>query len=76
MIIELRNCSLEIGHIGTQEKIAMDELYESVMLVGKALVEAFQNMMEEIRLTMEAYIKAVDLMSKPIPPTFYGLHRI
>lgn len=75
MKIELQNCSLEIGHIGTRQQIAMEELCNSLMAVGKAIVDAFTKVLDDIRPVMEAYIKATTEFA-PIPPAFYGLHRI
>ena len=73
MKIELVNCSLEIGHIGTRQQIAMGEICELLTAVGKAIVDAFTEMIESVRPAIEAWIKATAI---PTPPAFYGLHRI
>lgn len=53
MIVELWNCSLEIGHIGTREELEFVALLErtgfSAAEAGKALREVIEQVMEAAR---------------------------
>jgi hypothetical protein len=78
MIVELRNCSLEIGHIGTEQQIAIQVLSETVGSFFDALkliVDAFVKVGEIIST---ALIQAANIVAPCLikPPKFYGLHRI
>jgi hypothetical protein len=78
MIIEFENCSLEIGHIGTVQQIAiqiLSETVESFFDALKSLAEAFVKVGEIIAT---AIIQAANIVAPCLvkPPAFYGLHRI
>lgn len=84
MIVEFRNCSLEIRHIGTKEQIAI----EIAVDVAKRFCDSITRMAEAIQKAADQFYMAVrktalsvgrafqSFLFEPQKPKFYGLHRI
>ena len=52
MIIEMNNCSMTIGNIGTDQQIAMDEIAEWMRLAETAIIEIAEALGEIVEVIM------------------------
>ena len=59
MIVELRNCSLEIGHIGTRRDIALELLEDSLDSLKKAMISFSESLYNALQNAMTGFVKSM-----------------
>ena len=59
MIVELRNCSLEIGHIGTRRDIALELLEDSLDALKKAMISFSESLCNTLQNAMIGFVNSM-----------------
>ena len=59
MIVELRNCSLEIGHIGTRRDIALELLEDSLDALKNAMISFSESLYNALQNAMTGFVKSM-----------------
>ncbi|MCK9571476.1 hypothetical protein M0R72_21180 [Candidatus Pacearchaeota archaeon] len=60
MMIELRNCTLTIAHIGTREQIAIEIFYENLGVFVDQMSIAFQKLSDTINVIADQILAAFE----------------